>query len=120
VNGGAGETIPCCSGRSFRVSDKTPDAGGSTSVTIYGRTYHLRGEDDDAYLGELAALVDSKMREVAEMTGTADTLKVAILTSLNMADESMKVSSKGGRGLSRSTDKRLAKMVTLLDEALAE
>ena len=36
-----------------------------TPVTIYGKTYHLRGDGDTAYLHELAQEVDRRMREVA-------------------------------------------------------
>jgi hypothetical protein len=60
----------------------------STPVTIFGKTYHLRGDGDPDYLAELAAEVDKRMRAVAESTGTADTLKIAILAALNLADES--------------------------------
>jgi cell division protein ZapA len=90
-----------------------------TPVTIFGRTYYLRGEGDPAYLAELAGIVDTKMRSVADGTGAADTLKVAILAALNIADESVRArrdvpsaDSAGGRD-------RLARLVSLLDEALA-
>jgi len=96
------------------------ESSGPTAVTIFGRTYRLRGAGDPAYLEELASIVDGKMREVAELTGTADSLKVAILASLNIADEYS--SAKGRRSTSRDADgeRRLARMVTLLDEALAD
>jgi cell division protein ZapA len=96
--------------------------GGATAVTIFGQTYHLRGVEDGAYLTELAALVDRRMREVVETTGTADTLKVALLAALNIADDSLQAGR--GRAVPRhsrdgGTDERLARMITLLDEALA-
>jgi cell division protein ZapA len=87
----------------------------STAVTIFGRTYHLRGDDDSAYLAELAARVDRKMKEIAEVTGTADTLKVAILAALNLADECSEVRRTGA---SKGAGDRLIRLVTLLDEAL--
>jgi cell division protein ZapA len=98
---------------------KQPGPTEPTAVTIYGRTYHLRGSGDPSYLEELAAIVDAKMHEVAEATGTADSLKVAILASLNIADEFS--SAKGRRAHPRDADgeRRVARMVTLLDEALA-
>ena len=94
----------------------------ATAVTIYGRTYHLRGSEDGEYLTELAALVDEKMREVVEGTGTADTLKVAILAGLNLADEYLKASrgEATGDASSGGEDERLARLVTLLDDALDE
>ena len=98
----------------------TTDRGQSaTAVTIYGRTYHLRGDGDQAYLEELASLVDSKMREVADVTSTADTLKVAILASLNIADEYLKASASSAPRETREAGRRLARLVTRLDEALA-
>jgi len=92
----------------------------STAVTIFGRTYHLRGGGDSAYVSELAAIVDRKMREVATATGTADTLKVAILASLNIADEYLQASRTAGPSRDGETRKRLARMVAMLDEALVE
>lgn len=94
-------------------------AAGPTAVTIYGRTYHLRGGGDPAYLRGLAEIVDAKMREVAGATGTADTLKVAILAALNLADD---VAQGRGDGRARWTDDdddRLDRMVRMIDEALA-
>jgi len=95
------------------------DRGDSTPVTIYGQTYHLRGNGNPTYLEELASIVDTKMREIAEATATADTLKVAILASLNIADEYFGAGRTPSSTRDADKDKRLARMVTLLDEALA-
>ncbi len=58
----------------------------SISVDIYDQIYHLRGTDTP-YIEHLAELVDSKMRAVAAHGGTVDSLRVAVLASLNIADE---------------------------------
>jgi len=94
--------------------------GDATAVTIFGRTYHLRGADNPQHLLELASVVDGKMREIADGTGTADTLKVAILASLNLADEYLRSDLDDNTPASVRAEKRLGRMVTLLDEALAE
>ena len=93
------------------------DATIATAVTILGRTYHLRGNGDPAYLHELASVVDARMRAVAEATGTADSLKVAILAALNLADDYL----QSGRRPRSDADgeSRLEHLVTVLDEALA-
>ena len=57
------------------------------SVEIYGQIYNVRGEGDPAYLTELARLVDTRMREVADQFSTIDPMKIAILAALNIADE---------------------------------
>lgn len=58
-----------------------------THVQIYGQRFTLRGELDPTYLQELAGLVDTKMRLLAEQTHTLDTRRLAILAALNLADE---------------------------------
>jgi cell division protein ZapA len=58
----------------------------SNKVEILGRQYNIAGIGDRAYLEKLARYVDSQMRQIVETTGTVDTLKVAILAALNMAD----------------------------------
>ena len=59
---------------------------GAVSVEIYDQVYHLRGTDGE-YIERLAALVDGKMRAVAAHGGTVDSLRVAVLAALNIADE---------------------------------
>ena len=56
------------------------------TVEIYDQTYHLRGPDP-AYIQKLADLVDAKMRAVASHGSTVDSLRVAVLAALNVADE---------------------------------
>ncbi len=59
----------------------------ATDVEIFGAVYHVRGEKDPEYLQELATHVDHRMREVAQQVTTVDSVKIAILTALNIADE---------------------------------
>jgi cell division protein ZapA len=66
------------------VSTMSP---ANVEVEIFGAVYHVRGNDDNGYLQELADLVDRKMREVAQHVNTADTARIAILAALNLADE---------------------------------
>jgi cell division protein ZapA len=61
-------------------------SGEAVSVDIYDQVYTLRGTDA-AHIEELAALVDAKMRAVAAHGATVDSLRVAVLAALNIADE---------------------------------
>lgn len=63
------------------------DRAGATEVEIYGAVYRVHGRDDSGYLQELAALVDARMREISERVRTVDSVKIAILAALNIADE---------------------------------
>lgn len=59
----------------------------STEVEIFGTVYHVRSAKESEYLRELAAMVDGKMRDIAQQVSTVDTAKIAILAALNCADE---------------------------------
>jgi cell division protein ZapA len=56
-------------------------------VQIFGQTYVVRGELEEAYVQKLAAYVDEKMHAIADATSTVDTQKVAVLAALAIADE---------------------------------
>ena len=56
-------------------------------VEIHGQQYPIRSGLDPAYVAELAAYVDQKMRAASRETAAGDTLKIAVLAALNIADE---------------------------------
>ena len=62
------------------------EISAAVGVEIYDQVYHLRGTDP-AYMEQLAAMVDAKMRAVSAAGGTVDSLRVAVLAALNIADE---------------------------------
>jgi cell division protein ZapA (FtsZ GTPase activity inhibitor) len=60
---------------------------GVVNVKIYDREYALRTSGDAERLRHLCAWLDKRMRELAASSGSADTLKVAVLAALSLADE---------------------------------
>ena len=58
------------------------------SVEIAGQRYPIRSSLDVAYVTELAAYVDEKMKAAANAAPTSDMLGLALLVALNLADES--------------------------------
>jgi len=56
-------------------------------VEIYNQTYNIRSDGDTEYISRLAEFVDGRMREISSGTLTVDSLKVAILAALHIADE---------------------------------
>ena len=76
-----------------RMINKGSMEGSSSSPTIrveiYNQTYNIRsdGDTDTEYIIQLAEFVDSRMREISSGTLTVDSLKVAILAALHIADE---------------------------------
>ncbi len=88
-------------------------AAGYVTVEIYDQLYHLSGQDPDHIRG-LAARVDAKMRAVAANGHTADSLRVAVLAALNLADELSQSSAADPRlGHARASN-----LSGLLDEVL--
>jgi cell division protein ZapA len=87
------------------------------TVEIYDQTYHLSGQNAEHIRG-LAAQVDAKMRAVAAQGRTVDSLRVAVLAALNLADE-LSQASEGGAS-SRVGHARAVSLRGLLDEVLEE
>jgi len=67
-------------------SELAAQAAGAVVVEIYGQVYQLRGTDT-AHIEKLAGIVDGKMRAVSAHGATVDSLRVAVLAALNIADE---------------------------------
>ena len=90
----------------------------SVRVEIFDQAYNLRGSDPD-YILKLAEYVDSKMRAVASATNTIDTVRLAVLAALNIADEFHLLKKKIDSG---ATDyqKRAHQLVHALDQVLQQ
>ncbi|MDQ1693015.1 MAG: cell division protein ZapA [Acidobacteriaceae bacterium] len=101
------------------------DTSQGVTVEIYDQPYHLRG-DDPVYIETLANLVDAKMRAVAAAGTTVDSLRVAVLAALNIADE-LKTTQARLRALTGSVNQaqttlrnRASNLNGLLDSILDE
>ena len=57
------------------------------SVEIHGLRYPIRSTLEASYVAELATYVDAKMHAAADETATGDSVKIAVLAALNIADE---------------------------------
>ncbi len=90
----------------------------SVRVEIYDQAYNLRGTDPD-YIFKLAEYVDGKMRAVAEQTSTVDSLRLAVLAALNIADE-YHVLKRTYDGISREMNQRTSSLQNALDEVLQD
>jgi cell division protein ZapA len=57
------------------------------SVEIRGQRYPIRSTLDAQYVAGLALYVDEKIRAANESTPSGDTVRLAVLAALNIADE---------------------------------
>lgn len=92
------------------------EENNSIRVEIYDESYNLRGSDA-AYIQRLAELVDAKMRAVAQHTSTVDSLRVAVLAALNIADDYYQLKRKY-EGIESEYTSRASHLGRALDSAL--
>ena len=92
--------------------------GNSVRVEIYDQAYNLKGSDPE-YIFKLAEYVDGKMRTVAQQTATVDSLRLAVLAALNIADEYHMLKRKY-EGVASEYNERAHNLSGMLDEVLQE
>ena len=63
-------------------------------IQIYGKTYSLKSSSDQVGMDEVAAYVDAKMRELAEMRSKTSSADLAVLAALNIAQELMELQNQ--------------------------
>src|SRR5262245_1608381 len=87
-------------------------------VEVHGQKYPIRTTLDARYVNELAAFVHKRMEMAASASPSSDTLGLAILVALNIADEFFRSRMEGD-----STDaglySRAEALERIVDEALA-
>ena len=88
------------------------------NVEIHGHRYPIRSGLAPEYVAELAAYVDEKMRLAARESPAGDTLKVAVLAALNIADEYFRAGDDSQDRLAGLAH-RTRELERMLDMALA-
>jgi len=88
-------------------------------IEIYNQAYNVQADENEEYIKQLAEFVDAKMRSVAEATRTVDTVRVAVLAALNIADELHTV-KKRQDALEGPLRSRVEKCVALVEKALEQ
>ncbi len=96
---------------------KTDVVEQSIRVEIYNQTYNIRSDGDNEYIMRLAEYVDGKMREISSGTLTVDSLKVAILAALHIADEFHQLKNQQEQNDAQLAS-RSAEMTEMLDHVL--
>jgi cell division protein ZapA len=99
-------------------TDAPASANLSVRVEIFDQVYNLRGSDAD-YILKLAEYVDGKMRAVSEQTTTVDSVRLAVLAALNIADE-YHLLRRRLEATSPEARQRASKLASALDEVLQD
>jgi cell division protein ZapA len=91
----------------------------NVKIEIFDQTYNVNADQNEEYLKELAAYVDGKMRTVAETTRTVDSVKVAVLAALNIADEMYSLRERQQQ-IEGPIRQRVEKCVAMVEKALEQ
>ena len=89
----------------------------SKKIQIYGKTYSLKSSSSEVDTGEVAAYVDSRMKELANARSKTSTLDLAILAALNIAQELMELKNQAG-AKEEAEGEKLRQLVEALDTEL--
>ena len=87
------------------------------TVEIAGQRYPIRSGLDAAYVVELAAYVDKKVRAASEAAPATDMLGLAVLVALNLADEYFRACQQESSSHGQLNERAL-RLEQLLDEVL--
>jgi cell division protein ZapA len=86
-------------------------------VTIFHQTYTLRVADNEREVQELADSVDQLMSAIAARSATADSLRVAVLACLHLADR-LRTLERDLNDLKRRVDSKSEQFRLLLDQVI--
>ncbi len=90
---------------------------GVIHVDIQGQHYAVKSDLDPAYIMKLSTYVDERMRRAAVEVASADSVRVAVIAALNIADELFRARADGS-SLQQDVLKRTTEIEQLLDAAL--
>src|SRR5688572_29709655 len=63
------------------------DRPNTVQVEIFGQVFSVKAGQEPGYIEHLAAYVDAQMREIGRVGSAVDSMKIAVLAALNIADE---------------------------------
>ncbi len=86
-------------------------------ITIRGREYTVRGDEEEGDIQALAADLDRRMEETAQRTRSFDDYTVAMLTALNVASELQQLKLRVANRLNE-LDREAASIAAMVEAAL--
>lgn len=88
-------------------------------VEIFGLGYAVQAGSEPGYVEQLAAFVDAQMREVSRGAGAVDSVRIAVLAALNIADELFRARASmrdGDQGLRQRAERMARELAGVLEE----
>jgi len=98
------------------------EKGNQVQVEIFGQSYSVKSGGEPAYVQKLAAYVDEEMKDVSRASGAVDSVRIAVLAALNLADEIFRLrqESDSKHASGATVDERAMRLARKLGAALGE
>jgi cell division protein ZapA (FtsZ GTPase activity inhibitor) len=87
-------------------------------VTIQGKQYRIRAEADEESIERAASLLDETMEKVRARSGSADSVDVAVLAALNLAN--LLTVERASAGSGAGTEQRVLELIRLVESAVGD
>ncbi len=97
----------------------TGDAAQIVTVEIMGQRFSIRSSLDVDYIHRLASYVDHKIQAATEHSTGGDTVRIAVLAAMNIADEYFR-SRDTETSLEAALKTRAREIERMVDDALAD
>jgi cell division protein ZapA len=88
----------------------------SVTVTIQGKRYRIRADGDVETVERAAELLDQTMARVRERSSTADSIDVAVLAALNLANRL--TAERPSQPAVPGADERVLELIRLVEGAV--
>ncbi len=95
------------------------DPSRIVTVEIMGQRYPIRSALDVEYITHLASYVDEKIQSATELSTGGDTVRIAVLAALNIADEYFRARDTS-IDLGDDLQKRATEIEQKVDQALKQ
>jgi cell division protein ZapA len=89
--------------------------GKSFTINILGQNLSVLSDAGDEHVAYVVKYVDDKVKEVEHASSNINTLNIAILTALNIADEYIKY-KEVKEGICNQLESRSEKLINLIKE----
>jgi cell division protein ZapA len=89
--------------------------GKSFIINILGQNLSVLSDSGDEHVAYVVKYVDDKVKEVEHASSNINTLNIAILTALNIADEYIKY-KEVKEGICNQLESRSEKLINLIKE----
>lgn len=100
------------------------EKASQVQVEIFGQSYAVKAGADPGHVEAIAAYVDEQMKNVSRSSAAVDSVRIAVLAALNLADEVFRLRRELEQARSKpaggASEERLARLATRLGAALGE